>query len=59
MTPETEIDSPPAGRNYGDRNEATINCASDNMSTSSASNKAQGHITGGRTGRGSNQGRGG
>ena len=55
MIPETETASPAAGINGKDGRDATITCASDTTIKSSASNGGQGHVRGGRTGRGNHQ----
>ena len=55
MTPETETSSPAAVNNDRDGSDATVNCASETIKSSS-SNGLQGRIQGGRTGRGVHQG---
>ena len=59
MTPEKEMESPSAGRNGGDGNDATTTYVSNSTSKSSESNGGQVHSQGGCTGRGSHQGCGG
>ena len=59
MTPETETASSATGRYSRDGCDMAINRDSDTRRKSIASNRGQGRVQGGRTGRGGHQGRGG
>ena len=58
MTPETETSSPAAVNNDRDGSDATVNCASETIKSSS-SNRGRVRGQGGCNGRGVHQGRGG